>query len=60
VLVLCELALGLGTDAPRRRIRTAAFGEAPLQVLQLSKELVVLDIRQRRTIEDVVFMGRAV
>ncbi len=59
MLVLGELALRLGTDTQSRRIRSEAFRKSPLQLLQLSKELVVLCVRHRRTVENVVLVGCA-
>jgi hypothetical protein len=60
VLVLGQLALYVGTDTERRGIRAPALRKGPLQLLQLSKELVVLGVRECRIIENVVFVGRAI
>jgi hypothetical protein len=57
--VLCELALRLGANPERWRIRSEAVREETLDLLQLSKKPVVLRVRNRRTIEDVVLVGRA-
>src|SRR6266516_3853983 len=59
MFVLGELALRLGADAHCRRIGRQAFRKIPLQLLQLAKELIVLGVRHRRTIEDVVLVGCA-
>jgi hypothetical protein len=59
VLVLGELALNLGANAQRWGIRTETFRKLPLQLLKLSKQLVVLGVRNRRTVENVVLVGRA-
>ena len=59
MLVLRELALRLRTDPSRWRIRRDAIGKIPLDLLQLSEEPVVFCVRERRTIEDVVLVGRA-
>lgn len=60
MLVLRELTLDFGADAEGRRVRAQTLREIPLQLLQLAKELVVVDVRQRRTIENVVFVGCAI
>lgn len=57
--VLGELALWLGADSERRRIRRAALGENLFDLLQLSEEPVVLGVRERGPIEYVVFVGSA-
>jgi hypothetical protein len=59
VLVLGELALGLGADAQSGRIRRKALRKILLQLLQLAKELVVLGVRDRRTVKNVVIVGGA-
>jgi hypothetical protein len=59
VFVLGELALWLGTDSKRGRIRSEAVGEIPLELLQLPEEAVVLGVRNRRTVENVVLVRRA-
>jgi hypothetical protein len=60
VLVLGELALGLGAYSKGRRIGTQAVRKIPLELLELAKEAVVLGVRNRRTVEDVVLVGGAV
>jgi len=45
MLVLDELALWLGTDSERRRVRSYTLWEIPLQLLELAKELVVFRVR---------------
>ena len=60
MLVLGELALGLGTDAQSRRIRREAFRKILLKLLELAKELVVFRVRDRRTVQNVVLVGCAV
>ena len=57
--MLGELALGLGADPQSGRIRSAAFRKILLQLLELTKELVVLGVRDRRTIQNVVLVGGA-
>jgi hypothetical protein len=57
--VLGELALGLGADAPRRRVGGQALRELFLDVLELAKQLVVLRVRDGRTVEIVVVVGCA-
>src|SRR6266852_9900404 len=59
MLVLSELALGLGADPQSRRIRREAFRKILLQLLELAKELVVFGVRDRRTIQNVVVVGCA-
>jgi hypothetical protein len=59
MLVLGELALNFGTNAESWGIRTETFRKRPLQLLKLSKQLVVLGVRDRWTVENVVLVGRA-
>jgi hypothetical protein len=56
VLVLGELALWLGANPERGRIRSYALGKILLDLLQLPKELVVRRIGYGGTIEDVVLV----
>jgi len=44
----------LAADPLRRRIRGQQFGVSGLEVLQLAEQLVVLGVRDRRRVEDVV------
>jgi hypothetical protein len=60
VLVLDKLALNLGTDAQRRRVRAHTLRESALELLQLPKKLVVLGVRDRRAVENVVVVGCAI
>src|SRR6266478_3840737 len=59
VRVLGKLALGLCTDPQSWRIRCYALRKIPLQLLELAKELVVLGVRDRRAIQNVVVVGCA-
>jgi hypothetical protein len=56
VLVLGELALDVGTDSQRWRVGGEALREIPLDLLELAKQLVVFGVRNRRTVENVVFV----
>jgi len=56
VLVLGELALGLGTDSQSGRVRGEAFREIPFDLLELAKQLVVFGVRDRRTVKNVVLV----
>jgi hypothetical protein len=56
MFVFRELALRLGTDATRGRIRCDAIRKIPLDLLQLSEEPIVFCVRESGTIEDVVFV----
>lgn len=57
MLVLGELALGLGTDAQGWRIRSDTIRKVSLELLELPKKNVVLRVRDGRTVENVVFVG---
>jgi hypothetical protein len=59
VLVLGELALGLGTDSERRRVGGKALREIPFDLLELAKQLVVFGVRDRGTVKNVVLVGSA-
>jgi hypothetical protein len=59
VLVLGELALGLGTDSQRGRVGSDALREIRLDVLELAEQLVVFGVRNCRTVENVVFVRSA-
>ena len=56
MFVLGELALYFGADSQRGRIRSQTLRKIPLQLLQLSKELVVVRVRHCRTIENVILV----
>ena len=56
MLVLGELALRRCSDTQRRRIGCQTLREAPLQLLQFAKELIVLSVRHRRAVENVVLV----
>jgi hypothetical protein len=57
--MLRKLALHFRPDTQRRRILGDAVREGLLDCLELSEKLVVLNVRERRTIQDVVLVGRA-
>jgi hypothetical protein len=59
MLVLRELALWLGANSERWRIRGEALGEISFDLLQLAKQLVVFGIRDRRTVKYVVLVRSA-
>ena len=59
VLVLGKLALRLGTDSKSGRIGSQTVRKIPLELLELPEEAVVLRVRNRRTVEDVVLVRRA-
>jgi hypothetical protein len=54
--VLGELALHCGPDAHRRRIGRAELRVFLLDLLELTEELVVLAVRDRRPVEYVVLV----
>jgi hypothetical protein len=56
VLVPGELALDFGADAESRRIGGQALREISLQLLELAKKAVVVGVRKRRTVENVVLV----
>jgi hypothetical protein len=60
VLVLGELALWLGTDSEGGGVGSETVGEISLELLELPKQAVVLGVRNGRTVEYVVRVGRAV
>ena len=51
-----KLALRLCSDAQRWRVGCEALRKTPLQLLQFAKELIVLRVRHRRTVEDVILL----
>jgi hypothetical protein len=55
-----ELALDFRPDAECRRIGCQALRKFSLDLLELAKQPVVVGVRQRRAIENVVLVGRAV
>jgi len=59
VFVLGKLALWLSTYSKRGRIGTETLRKASLELLELAEESVVLGVRNRRTVEDVVLVGSA-
>ena len=59
MLVLGELALRLGSDSKSGRIRSATVRKISLELLELPEETVVFGVRNGRTVEDVVLVGRA-
>ena len=56
MLVLGELALRLGTDSKRGRIRSQALRKISLELLELPEKAVVLGVRKGRTVEDIVLV----
>ncbi len=60
MLVLGELALRLRADSKGGRIGTETVRKIPLELLELPKEAVVLGVRNGRTVENVVLVGRVV
>src|SRR6266516_8028669 len=54
-----KLALRLCSDAQGWRIGCEALRKVSLQLLQFAKELIVLRVRHRRTVEDVILVGCA-
>jgi len=56
VLVLGELALGLGADSEGGRVGGKALREIAFDLLELSKRLVVFRVRDCRTVKDVVLV----
>ena len=59
MLVLGELALGLGTDSLGRRIGSQTVRKISLELLELPEEAVVFGVRNSRTVADVVLVRRA-
>jgi hypothetical protein len=59
VLVLGELALRLGADSERRRVRGEGVRKISFDFLELAKELVVFSVRDGRTVLDVVLVRSA-
>jgi hypothetical protein len=59
VLVLGELALGLGPDSQRWRVGGEIFREIPLDLLELAEQLVVFGVRDCRTVKNVVLVRSA-
>ena len=59
MLVLGELALGLGTDSLGRRIGSQTVRKIPLELLELPEETVVFGVGNGRAVEDVVLVRRA-
>ena len=54
--MLRKLALHFGANSQSGRIRRLTLRKILLQLLQLAKELVVIGVRHRRTIENVVLV----
>ncbi len=59
MLVLGELALRLGADSERGRVRGEALRKMSFDLLELAKELVVFGVREGRTVQDVVLVRSA-
>jgi len=59
VLMLGELALGLGADSEGRRVGGEALRKIPFDLLELAKQLVVFGVRDSRTVQDVVLVRSA-
>ena len=57
--MLGELALGLGANSECRRVGGEELRELLLDHLELAKQLVVLGVRDGRTVEDVVIVRSA-
>jgi len=58
--VFCKLALRGGADPHRRRIGGSQLGMFCFDLLELTKELIVLTVRERRPVENVVLVQRPV
>jgi len=57
--MLGELALRLGADSERRRVRGDTLRKIPFDLLELAKQLVVFGVRHGRTVQDVVLVRSA-
>ena len=57
--MLGELALRLGADSERRRVRGDTLRKIPFDLLELAKQLVVFGVQYSRTVQDVVLVRSA-